>query len=210
MLYEVYIEELCTRYEDVRLSAKYPEFKMLMQEYHDGILLFDLTDELVWSKAVKDSTGLSAYYQAHKTEYMWQERLQANIFSCVDEATAKSTRKLVKSRKKKSYSDEDILKMTNESSQLNLEIENGKFSKGDSEVIDKITWEVGISDNISLNDRMYFVEVVNLLPSQPKELDEIRGIMTSAFQTQLEEQWIAELRIKYPVTVNKEHLSLIK
>jgi peptidyl-prolyl cis-trans isomerase SurA len=141
---------------------------------------------------------------------MWTERLKANIFNCVDEATAKSCRKLVKSREKKGYTNEDLLKMTNESSQLNLEIENGKYSKGDNEVVDKITWEKGISDNVKLNDRVYFVEVVKVLPAQPKELNEIRGIMTSAFQTQLEENWLTDLKSKYPVIVHKEHLSLIK
>ena len=210
MLYELYVEELCTRYEDVRLSDKYPEFRMLMREYHDGILLFDLTDDLVWSKAVKDSVGLQKYYDAHKSEYMWNERLKANIFNCIDEATAKSCRKLVKSREKKAYTNEDILKMTNVTSQLNLEIESGKFSKGDNEIMDKITWEKGISENVKLNDRIYFVEVQKVLQAQPKELNEIRGIMTSAFQTQLEENWLADLKAKYPVTVHKEHLSLIK
>ncbi|MEQ8325194.1 MAG: peptidylprolyl isomerase [Vicingaceae bacterium] len=209
-VYDQYVEEVCTKYEDVRLMSKYPEFRLLMHEYHDGILLFDLTDDLVWSKAVKDSAGLAKFYQEHKTEHMWPERLQASVFSCVDEARAKSVRKMVKARKKKSYTNSDILKANNESSQLNLEIESDKFVKGDNNMVDAVEWEEGISDIIEKDGRFYLVEVLKVLPPQPKELNEIRGIMTSAYQSQLEESWVKDLRERYPVKVYKENLSLIK
>ncbi len=209
-LYDGFEEDYITAYEDVRLEMKYPKFKAIMQEYHDGILLFDLTDEKVWSKAVKDSAGLAEFYQAHKNEYMWGERLEAVIYSCEDEAVAKETRKHVKARNKKSYKDDDILKMVNTESQLSMELERGKFSKGDSEIIDQISWETGISDNIEKNNRIYFVEVIDVLPEQAKQLDEVKGLMTSAYQNALEEEWIEELRTKYPVKIYRENLSLIK
>lgn len=209
-MYESYVEKFCTDYEDSRLESKYPEFRLLMQEYHDGILLFDLTDEKVWSKAVKDSTGLEAFYQEHKNEYMWGDRVDAALYSVVDEATANEVRKMLKAKKKKGYSDSDILKQINESSQLNLEIEHAKFSKGDNAIVDEFPWKKGISDNMEKNNRIYFLEVTALLKPQPKKLDEVKGLMTSAYQSHLEEQWINELKQKYPVKVYKEHLSLIK
>lgn len=208
-MYNAFKEEFITNYEDVRLESKYPEFRMLMQEYHDGILLFDLTDQKVWSKAVKDSAGLAGYYEAHKSENMWSDRIEAVVYNAADNSVATSVKKNVKARSSKKYSDEDILKMANENSQLNLELERGKFSKGDNEVVDRIEWKKGISENVLLNNRVYFVEVLNLIAPQPKELNEVRGLMTSGYQKNLEDNWIKELKQKYPVKVYKEHLSKI-
>lgn len=209
-MYSAFQEEFITNYEDIRLENKYPEFRMLMHEYHDGILLFDLTDQKVWSKAVKDSAGLANYYEAHKSENMWGDRIEGVVYNAVDNTVAASVKKNVKARKSKKYTDEDILKMANENSQLNLELERGKFSKGDNEIIDRMEWKKGISENVLLNNRVYFVEVLNLLAPQPKELNEVRGLMTSGYQKNLEDSWIKELKLKYPVKVYKEHLSKIK
>jgi len=209
-LYAEYKEAFITNYENVRLKSKYPEFRLLMQEYHDGILLFDLTDEKVWSKAIKDSAGLAAFYENHKSENMWETRLEGVVYNCLDEITAKSVKKLVKARGKKDYADKDILEMTNETSQLNLELERGKFSKEDNSIVDEISWEKGISDFINRDNRVYFVEVIDILLPQPKELNEVKGIMTSEYQNLLEQEWLNELREKYPVKIYKEHLSQIK
>ena len=209
-MYEQFVEKYCTEYENARLEDKYPEFRLLMQEYHDGILLFDLTDQNVWSKAVKDSAGLAAFYEEHKNEHMWGERVDGALYNCVDEATAEKVRKMIKAKKKEGYTDEDIMKTINDSSQLNLEIERTKFSKGDNSVVDEIPWKKGVSANHSKGGRVYILEVNSILKAQPKELNEVKGLMTSAYQNSLEEQWIAELKEKYPVVVNKENLSLIK
>lgn len=208
--YETFVEEFIIAYENARLESKYPEFGMLMKEYHDGILLFDLTDEKVWTKAVRDTAGLLAFYEANKSKHMWPDRVEAVVFCAADKTVAANAKKLVKARKKNGFSDEDILKKINENSQLNLEAERGKFSKGENEVVDKIEWKKGISADVAKGSRICFAEVISILSPQPKELSEIRGVMTSAYQNHLEEEWLKELRAKYTVVVNREHLSLIK
>lgn len=210
LLYDAYIDQVCIEYENNRLKSKYPEFRLLIQEYHDGILLFDLTDKMVWSKAVKDTAGLEAFYEEHKNDHMWEKRLHAEIYSCADAPIANKVAKMVKSSEKKGYTREDILKMANESSQLNLEVDSGKFEKGDVAVLENIEWSEGIKTGIELNNRHYVVNVHKVLEPEPKALMEVRGLMTSAYQTYLEEQWIKELRGKYPVEIYEEHLSLIK
>ena len=67
--YKEFIDESVINFEDANLEAKYPDFKNLLKEYRDGILLFDLTDQKVWSKAVKDTAGLKAYYEKNKSNY---------------------------------------------------------------------------------------------------------------------------------------------
>ncbi len=179
----------------VNLENKYPEFKSLMQEYRDGILLFDLTDKKVWSKAVKDSAGLVRFYETNKNNYMWDRRCDAIIYTCANADIASKTRKLLK--KKKTMV--EILTTINKDSQLNLNTKDGKFVKGENEIIDTITWQKGLSPNMNRNNSVVFVDVINILEPTPKSLDEAKGIITADYQNYLEKEWIKQLRAKYPV-----------
>tara|TARA_B100000809_G_scaffold167875_1_gene165241 strand:+ start:1661 stop:3643 length:1983 start_codon:yes stop_codon:yes gene_type:complete len=197
-------------FKDSRLSKTSDEFRLLMQEYRDGILLFDLTDEKVWSKAVKDSAGLYAFYEENKSNYMWDKRVEATIYTCSDAAVAKSVTKLIKKKGKKAYTNDDILKMINIDSQLALKIEVGKFSKGDNEEVDKSTWEKGVLSSVNKDNGIVLVEVENVLAPEAKLLNEIKGLITSDYQNHLEEEWVKSLKSKYAVVVNKKVLKLVK
>ena len=206
-VYNDFVNESLSDYENELLENKYPEFKALMQEYHDGILLFDLMDKKVWSKAVKDTVGLKSFYESHKQDYIWPERLEAFIFTCENEEVAKRTRKYVKKKAKSGELEkEDILNSINLESQLSLTVDNGKYAKGDNEMLDKIEWIKGFTENSSSEGKIKFVYVEDVLPSQAKELKEARGLIISAYQDQLEKEWIESLRSKYPVVINSEVL----
>lgn len=202
-LYNQYVEETALAYEESQLETKYPEFKALMQEYRDGILLFDLTDKKVWSKAVKDSAGLVEFYEKNKTKYMWDRRCDAIIYTCANEDVANKTRKLLKKGKPMV----EVLNEMNKDSQLNLSTKDGKFLKGENEIIDSIKWEKGLSPNMNKNNSVVFVDVINVLEPTPKSLDEAKGIITADYQNHLEKEWISGLRTKYPVTVNEDVLN---
>lgn len=203
--YDNFVNESCTAYEESQLDKKYPEFKALMQEYRDGILLFDLTDKMVWSKAVKDSTGLQAFYDKNKNNYMWGERIDAVVYTCANADIAAKVRKMLK----KGKSDNDISGEINKESTLNLTIKSGKFSKGDNEFADEVAWNVGISNDINKNNQITFVRIKEKMDPTPKSLDEARGLVTADYQAHLEKTWIEELRVKYPVQVNQETLSTV-
>lgn len=209
-MYESFLEESCIAFEENNLESKYSEFKALMQEYRDGILLFELTDQKVWSKAVKDTIGLEDFYSKNKDKFMWEERIQANIYSCANEEIAKKTRKLVEKSSKKGLSSDDILKKINSDSQLNLQIESGKFLKKENEIIDKISWEVGLTENIQKDNKIVFVDRIKKLNPEPKSLNEAKGIITAEYQNYLEKQWIESLRLKYSIQVNQDVFSKIK
>lgn len=204
-LYQQFVDETCMQHEENQLEAKYPEFKSLMQEYRDGILLFDLTDKKVWSKAVKDSSGLAGYYEKNKNNYMWDRRCDAIIYTCADEKIANSARKLLK---KKSPMVE-VLTTLNKESQLNVNTKDGKFTKGENDIIDSIEWVQGLSPNMTKNNSIVFVDVIRILEPMPKTLDEAKGIITADYQNHLEKEWISSLRAKYPVTVNQDVLNSI-
>jgi peptidyl-prolyl cis-trans isomerase SurA len=205
--YKSWIEEKALDYEDSQLETKYPDFKSLMKEYRDGILLFELTDDKVWSKAVKDTVGLKEYYEKNKESYMWEDRLDASVYTCSNAKVAKATHKLVKAGK---LTNDEILKAINVNSQLDLKIESSKFLKKDNSIIDSIAWTPGITKDIKKGNYITFVKVYKFIPKQPKTLAEARGLITADYQTYLEKNWITELKKKYPVEINKEVFSTIK
>jgi peptidyl-prolyl cis-trans isomerase SurA len=206
-LYKQFVEESAVAYEEARLDQKYPEFKALMQEYRDGILLFELTDQKVWSKAVKDSVGSKAFYEKNKTNYMWDERAEATVYTAANDKVAAEVRGLMKKKK----SEKDILAAVNKDSQLNLQTETRVFNKGENEFVDK-NWNPGTSaDMKSEKDKKTVIVVTSkLLKPEPKSYMDSKGMVTADYQNHLEKEWITSLKAKYPVTVDKAVLSTIK
>ena len=220
-MYTSYVDESCLNYEESRLESKYPDFKNLMQEYRDGILLFDLTDKKVWSRAVKDSAGLETFYASNKNNYMWPERLSATIYSAANEKIATDCRKLLK---KKNVNSTAILDQLNKESQLNLSIKDGLFLPGDNDIIDTLPSFVtmkknaasmfqnlpkGMTSNFMVNNQVDFVNIKDVVPASPKTLEEAKGLVTADYQSYLEKTWIEELRKQYPVVVNQQVLQVI-
>jgi peptidyl-prolyl cis-trans isomerase SurA len=203
--YKNFVDEACVAYEDSQLETKYPDFRNLMQEYRDGILLFDLMDKKVWSKAVKDTTGLRNYYEANKTKYMWTERADATIYNCKDAATAKKLRKLLKAGK----DEKTILATLNKDSQLNVTAEHKTWNKGENAMVDA-NWKAGVSADQAKDGRVYLVSTAKIIPPTPKSLQEARGVITSDYQAQLEKEWVDSLKKKYPVVINRDVLKQVK
>ncbi|TAH41476.1 MAG: hypothetical protein EYC69_07505 [Bacteroidetes bacterium] len=199
-LYSEFETESCLAYEESKLDSLYPDFRNLMQEYRDGILLFELTDKKVWSKAVKDTLGLKEFYETNKRNYMWNDRVEATIYTCASPQLAAETRKLMK----KIDDSDTLMARINKNSQLNLQVKYGKFSKGDQEIIDQIEWKPGLTKDIEKDGQVIFVNVHKMIPAQPKSLEEAKGLVTADYQNSLEKAWISSLQQKYPVKVNEE------
>ena len=102
--YNTYVNEMIIKYEKTRLEIKHPSFKALLKEYRDGILLFEISDQMIWSKAIKDTTGLKNFYQANKTKWMWEDRLEVELFSSSDKKSIKKAYSLKKKGKLKNDS----------------------------------------------------------------------------------------------------------
>lgn len=206
-LYAQFVDETAIAYEEARLDQKYPEFKALMQEYRDGILLFELTDQKVWSKAVKDTVGAKEFYEKNKNNYLWEERAQAAVYTAADEKVAKEIRALMKKKK----TEKEILDQINKDSQLNLNIESRVFNKGENEFVDK-NWNPGTSADIvdSKNKKVVIVVVDKLLAPTPKSYTDSKGLVTADYQTYLEKEWINTLKKKYAVSIDKTVLATIK
>lgn len=199
-------EDRLLQIEDSRLEEKHTAFRLLMKEYREGILLFEMTDQMVWSKAVKDTAGLAAYYEANKENFKWPERANVVIYTCSSPEIAKKARKMMKDGKDKSA----IAGELNKDSQLNLQIQEGVFTREDNPILAKLAWKIGTSADVSDNDQIVIVQFKEILPPSVKKLDEARGMITSEYQTYLEQQWIAAMRAEHKYQVNKEVLHSIR
>jgi peptidyl-prolyl cis-trans isomerase SurA len=206
--YREFVNETVMEYEKAQLDDKYPEYRYLMEEYHDGILLFNLTDELVWSKAVEDTAGLEKFHEANMTDYMWDERVKAAIYTYSDAELTKKLSKLAKKRIKKDYSTEYMYeKLCDNPDSACFEASLDLYEKGDHSVIDDVAWEVGVSEPINDGDKQLIVAVHEVRPPEPKKLNEARGMITADYQGFLEKQWISELRDKYTIQINDDVLN---
>ena len=217
--YEDWVNKTCLDYEDSKLEEKYPEFKALMKEYHDGIMLFDLMDQKVWSKAIEDTAGLLNYYNLTKENYRWGERAVTTVYTSNDELTASRVRTLLNNRYNSSIltseeisylgfgkgefylSDARILKLMNRYRANNLKISSRSFEKGKSAVVDS-HWFNGLTDNESnLDGSVFFADVKELKSGEQKTFDEAKGEVITNYQNYLEAAWKLELEQKYPAQV---------
>ena len=200
--WDEYSRQYVLNYEDGRLEEKHDAFRLLMNEYRDGILLFELTDEKVWSKAVKDTTGLEEFYAENKDKFLWEERVDATIFTCKSSSISAAVIKSLKRGKAKS----EILSKQNAKSELNLQVKEGIYLKEDEDILSKIEWKDGVSESVEMTDQHFVVQINRVIPKEPKKLDEARGLVTAEYQNYLEDQWIDHLRNKYKYKVNKDVL----
>ncbi|MFN3918138.1 MAG: peptidylprolyl isomerase [Flavobacteriales bacterium] len=207
MQFEMYVSNEISNYEKERLEEKYDKFRLTMQEYRDGLLLFDLMDKEVWSKASKDTIGLKMFFEQNNKRFMWPDRAEAVIYTCSDAKVANSAYKLVKKGK---LSNEEIKKQLNKSSQLNIQIEDKIFVKDETHVLKKLNWNKGLNKPVAFDGGFVFVNLKKDMPSSPKSLDEARGPAIAAYQEYLEKTWVADLRDRYKIVVNQEVIKTIE
>ncbi len=237
--YNKRVEKCILDLERTQLIRKYPDYKYLRSEYHDGIILFALMDKMVWTKAATDSTGLEQFYEANKQNYMWDERVEVaycsyddNTFSNPDKNNkfSASNKKSfdskmvtalkagtkngdyetqIKAAMQKTGISPDSIGMGGNASIFN--IVDDKWYDIDGIRIDKDSWGKSKSKIMNYNGRTYIFYLVRNLPPTTKKLDECRGATISDYQNKLEADWIAELRKKHMVRIdNNMFNSMIK
>jgi len=199
-----FVNEKALYFEEKNLAAKYPEFKSLMREYEEGILLFEATKINVWDKASKDSVGLEAFHAAHRNDYMWDERIEVATV-ILDSASLDQLPTVKKWAEKKPISavaDKAAKKG------IGMTVNRRIYQKEDT-LPEGLTWTAG--QKADLPDGRGFVAVDKIIPPTPKTMDEARGYIIADYQDQLEKDWVASLQAKYPVVVYEDVLmSLVK
>ena len=198
-------DEEVKAYADAHLEEKYPDLRNLVREYHDGILLFDVSLREVWDKANKDTEGLAAYFKANKKNYTWDEpRFKGYMIYAKDEVSAKAAKQIIKTANPDSvmsYIDQRI----NVDSVTYVRIEKGLWTKGKNGAVDKYGFKNKETDYTPTEEFPIVVPVGKVIKA-PQEYTDVRGQVTTDYQDHLEKLWVASLREKYPVVVNEEVL----
>jgi len=201
--YKGWVKKSVLGYEESLLESKYPEYKALVKEYHDGIILYEIMSDVVWNKAVKDTTGLRAFYETQKMKYKWPERLDATVYVC---SSADISAKVYKLLKKKKNTSDVIIEKINEESELNLDVVMNKYVQDKTDFLKGRGFDTGRNLAYEFDGKHYVVMVNEKLPVMPKELSEIKGAVISDYQNYLEKTWLNELSERYPIKVNYDVL----
>ncbi len=196
-----WVEYEITALENSKLESKYPDFRYLVQEYHDGILLFNISEEKIWNFASQDTVGLEEYYKKNTNQYLWEERFKGMVVTCKNDSTREEADKFFAAE----MTVAEITDLLNANENL-ISINEGAWEKGANPVVDYYVWDGTKPNNFS--SELTFIRG-DKIPPEPKTLDEARGLYVSDYQKYLEDKWIKELRSKYKITVNKKLLKSI-
>ena len=190
-------------YEESLLSAKYPAYKALVNEYHDGILLYEVMSDKVWNKAVKDTSGLRMYFNKNREKYLWPNRLDATIYECLNNDIASKVYGMLTND---TINSKHVIEVINKNTELNLKVKMNKFDVSQTSTLKDRNLIVGLNPAYEFDGKFYVVKVAANLPVMPKEFQEAKGASTSDYQNYLEQEWLKELRAKHPIVVNKNVL----
>lgn len=207
-LYDAFQSKEILAYADEHLEERYPEFKALVQEYNDGILLFDLMDKEVWNKAVEDTVGLQDFYSRNTNKYMWNERVKA----CVITVSKPESLPKVKEYLADGVAFDSLRKVIARDSIGYVTVRNAFYQHGDNHFVDETEWVAGAMKEFpsTVDQSTVIVNIIERRDPEPKTLREAKGLVTSDYQVELEEKWMATLHEKYPVKIDEKVLEKVR
>ena len=196
-------------YADEHLEEKYPEFRNLVKEYHDGILLFEVSLREVWDKAAKDTVGLNAYFKAHKKDYKWEKpRWKGFVIQAKDKSSLKAAKAILKSADADSI--QSYIKHRVNCDSLNMvKVQNGLWEEGKNAAVDKFGFKAKKAE-FTPSAEFPIVECVGKKMKAPQVWSDEKGKVTTDYQDYLEAEWIKVLRKKYKVEIDQAVWERIK
>nr|WP_322623928.1 peptidylprolyl isomerase [uncultured Flavobacterium sp.] len=206
VLLERFTDEQLNVYYNQNLEKEFPEFDMVMQEYRDGLLLFDLMEKEIWEKAKNDTIGLQKYYDAHKAEYVWKQRADVEVYSSTSEKTAKDAKAMLLKGKKA----DAVKTKLNTKDKVNVIEKTGVFETGTDAMPKLAVWKPGVSDVVKEGDYYYVVKVNKVLPAGTKTLEEAKGRVVNDYQQYLESTWVDQLKKEFTIKVNNDTFEKVK
>lgn len=190
------------------MASKDSDLKKLIKEYHDGLLLYEISNRMVWDKAAKDDAGLAAYFKKNKKRYYWDEpRYKGMVYHVKQNEDVEAVKNCVKDVPFDEWAEK--LRVTfNNDSVLRIRVEKGIFKAGDNAFIDKMVFK---KDTVVTPVKNFPIDAVygKILKRKPESYEDVRGLVTADYQDQLEKQWVADLRKKYPVEVYYDVLKTV-
>lgn len=204
--YEAFLEESLIAYQEDNLENENEDFAYIVNEYRDGLLLFDLMESTIWNTAKTDSVDIQNFYNSHKEQYALPKRVDAIVATSTKQKTLKKVAKLLH----QGMGLDDIKKLVNSNDDVQVVFTTGIMDATHQALPDDFEFKKGISEIYKHNDAYIVAQVKDILPETTKTFDEAKGAVISDYQTYKEEVWIKELSNKYKVVVNPEALKKVK
>lgn len=205
-LFEKFIDDQVTAYYNDNLENEFPEFKYVMDEYRDGLLLFDLMEKEIWTKAKTDSLGLSNYFNQNSKNYQWKKRYNVNIFSSTDKEAIEKAKKFLEKGKSIDYIKEKL----NSDGKINIMVKSGLFEE-DYDILPQYSnLSKGVSDRVSKDQYHFVVDVLEVKGVENKVLSECKGKVVNDYQQYLENNWVNELKKEFDVKINSNTFDTVK
>lgn len=189
-----------------RLADEDENYAAILNEYRDGLLIFDVMEKNIWQKGKNDSIGIQEYYNKTKQDYQWKKRVDADIYSATSQMSAQQIQKMLADGK----SPEEIKATLNADAKVNVLITPGIFEVDQDELPKNLEIKQGISNIYPSNDSFVVVNIKEVIAPGAKSLEDIRGRVLSNYQNDIEESWMQNLHSKYKVEVNKKTLKRVK
>jgi peptidyl-prolyl cis-trans isomerase SurA len=203
------VENDLISYENKLLEKKNPEFRYLMNEFHDGILLFEISEKKIWNRVNTDSTGFMKFYDEHKYEFVTAPGITTEIYTLKLKDGEKKLSEAYAKFSRKDNVDKLMLGKFNTGNDTLLTITERKWFRGDNPVIDKIRWEPG-TYTVTIDNFPAIVRITDLIKPVPLDLESVRSEMMTKFQEYLEKNWIEQLKKKYIVSIDNSILTEVK
>ncbi len=210
-------DEQVLDWADAQLEVENDDFRNLYREYHDGLMLFDVSSKAVWDKASQDTVGLQRYFDLHRKDFAFDKpRFKGAFIECADDDTLYNRLKDIYDHNDPIAAADVVRKevltdtlLTPNPKAPRFHIVNGLFSEGDNACVDAERLHVE-GATFTPKEKMPRVMTYGQVLTEPDELADVRGAVVAEYQNELEEAWVAELRKKYTVKINQKELDKLR
>ncbi|MBA9072646.1 peptidyl-prolyl cis-trans isomerase SurA [Flavobacterium gossypii] len=204
--YQEFVDVKVNELYNNNLENEFPDFAAVMEEYRDGLLLFDLMEKEIWEKAKTDTIGLQNFYESRINNYRWGNRLDAIVLTSTKMDVAKKAQKLLKQGKTADFIKEKL----NLNGKVDVMSNAGIFEENSDALPKGLVKKDGVSDIIKDGEYYFIVKINKHLEAGPKTLDEARGKVINDYQQYLEEKWVGDLKQEFKVNVNQPVFEKVK
>jgi peptidyl-prolyl cis-trans isomerase SurA len=194
---DLYRQNTAFEYYKQHLEKYNPVFAAQLNEFRDGNLLFEMMQRQIWNRAAADSAGLRKYFEMHKANYWWKPGAEAILFNAANISSAKK----LQADLEKNLSN---WRKTVDGFGGQIQADSGRFES--KQIPGKSPAEKGRFTELVANadKSVKFAYILRLYTtSSPRTFEEARGLAITDYQNELENQWIEELKIKYPVVIDE-------
>jgi len=188
------------------LAVNNVDYRNLLNEYRDGMLLFEVSDREVWSKAKQDKQGLENYFNANRDKYTWKSpKLKSYVIFATSDSICKAAEAYLAANK---VAPDSLVTEMRKHFGRDIKVEKVIAAQGENAITDYIAF--GGEKPEQKGKWAYYFPYLNRVVPAPEEAADERGQVTTDYQGVLEEAWKKELAKKYPAKVNKKVLKKAK